>query len=456
MRILPQDLKNKLLQNIQADSTNAKPNLRLIATQASMNTLISEDIHKGISPNFGDVAVRQLEGEKSPSLAYAICIDNGIANVYKRDFPTDLEKPWIKQWELGSAKEVAIEYNGIWTLDSKKKWYYLKTEEYPYVFYTDNSNTLWVQYWNYTATKFQLATGVSQISACRAWQSSDDLNLNQGLVIGYLKGGIVYYRAFCTGQDGVSLWETEREVTTLGTGNTSLCVFRTNDFRVGFITENCGEICYTLSKRTYAGQSVRPESVYSEIAGCEIIYTPIQYLSAFVGDESTKIFVPKNDCSIEYYKEKPVLEIIETKRIDPQTFEMTFNFSLVERNPLEKYLSISPQAEISEIVISENKITLTTVDELSKNMTVEITILENSSLRYLCPETSFLLVPTFTARFPPEAIEDDSPSISVNFIVLKLENKQVHYSTNLYVENLSLTSTLNCSVLATQVGGVPI
>ena len=63
MRILPQDLKNKLLQNIQADSTNAKPNLRLIATQASMNTLISEDIHKGISPNFGDVAVRQLEGE---------------------------------------------------------------------------------------------------------------------------------------------------------------------------------------------------------------------------------------------------------------------------------------------------------------------------------------------------------------------------------------------------------
>ena len=165
MRILPQDLKNKLLQNIQADSTNAKPNLRLIATQASMNTLISEDIHKDIPPNFGDVAIRQLEGEKTPSLAYSICIDNGIANIYKRDFPTDLENPWIKQWKLGSAKEVAIEYNGIWTLDSKKKWYYLKTEEYPYVFYVDNSNNLFVQYWNDSNTKFQLATGVSQISA---------------------------------------------------------------------------------------------------------------------------------------------------------------------------------------------------------------------------------------------------------------------------------------------------
>lgn len=456
MRILPQSLKEKLLENIQADSTNAKPNLRLIATQASMNTLISEDIHKNIPPNFGDVAIRQLEGEKTPSLAYAICIDNGIANIYKRDFPTDLENPWIKQWELGSAKEVAIEFNGIWTLNSKKKWYYLKTEEYPYVFYIDNSNILWVQYWNDTATKFQLATGVTQISACRAWQSSDDTSLDQGLIIGYLKGGIVYYRAFCTGQDGISLWETEREVTALGTGNTSICVFRTNDFRVGFITENSGQICYTLSKRTYAGQSVRPESVYSEIAGCEIIYTPIQYLSAFVGDESTTSFVPTNDCSIEYYKQKPVLKVIETNRINPQTFEITFNFNLIERNLLEKYISISPQAEISEIVISYNKITVTTVNELSKNMTVEITLLENSSLRYISTETSFLLVPTFTARFPPEAIEDDNPSINVSYTVSLLENKQVIYSTNFYVENISLTATLTCSVLATQVGSLPI
>jgi len=456
MRILPQNLKEKLLQNIQADSTNAKPNLRLIATQASMNTLISEDIHKGIPPNFGDVTIRQLEGEKTPSIAYAICIDSGIANVYKRNFPTDFEKPWIKQWEIGSAKEVAIEYNGIWTLDSKKKWYYLKTEEYPYVFYVDNSNILWVQYWNDSTTKLQLATGVTQISACRAWQSSDDLTLDQGLIISYVKGGIVYYRVFCTGQDGISLWETEREVTALGTGNTTLCVFRTNDFRVGFITENTGEIRYTLSKRTYAGQSVRPESVYSEIAGCEIIYTPIQYLSAFVADESTTSFVPTNDCAIEYYKQKPEFKVMATKRIDPQTFEITLNYSLFKKNSLDKLLSISPQTEISEIVVSDKKITVKTVKAISKNMTVEISLLANSSLRYLGNETSFLLVPTFTARFAPEAIEDDKPSIRVNYSVEKLENKQVIYSTNFYVENLSLVATLVCSVSAKQVGSLPI
>lgn len=451
MRFLPQDLKNKLLQNIQADSTNAKPNLRLIATQSSANTLISEDIHKDIPANFGDVAVRQLEGENTPSVAYAICIDNGIANVYKRDFPTDLEKPWIKQWELSPAKEVAIEYNGIWTLDSKKKWYYLKTEEYPFVFYVDSSNNLYVQYWNNSATRTQLATGVSQISACRAWQSSDDLNLDQGLIISYIKSGKVYYRAFCN-----NIWETEREVTPLGNGNTSLCVFRTNDFRVGFITENNGQIIYTLSKRNYAGQSVRPESVYSEISGCEITYTPIKYLTAYVGNESITSFIPTNDCVIEYYKQKPELKVLATKRIGLRTFEITLNCSLLEKNSLDKYISISPQTEISEIVVSGKKITVTTVNVLSKNMTVEISLLPNSSLRYIDAETSFLLVPVFIARFPPEAIEDDKPSIKVNYLVEKLENKQVHYLSNACIENLSLKSMLSCTVSATQVGGVPI
>lgn len=451
MRFLPQDLKNKLLQNIQADSTNAKPNLRLIATQSSANTLISEDIHKNTPSNYGDVTIRQLEGENTPSVAYAICIDNGIANVYKRDFPTDLEKPWTKQWEIGSAKEVAIEYNGEWCLDSKKKWYYLKTEEYPFVFYVDSSNNLYVQYWNDSATRTQLSTGVSQISACRAWQSSDDLNLDQGLIIGYIKSGKVYYRAICN-----NIWETEREVTPLGTGNTSLCVFRTNDFRVGFITENNGQISYTLSKRNYAGQSVRPESVYSEIAGCEIIYTPIKYLTAYVSDESITSFMPTNGCAIEYYKQKPELKVLATKRIDLRTFEITLNCSLLEKNSLDKYISISPQTEIPEIVVSGKKIKVATVNELSKNMTVEISLLPNSSLRYLANETSFLLVPAFMARFPPEAIEDDKPSIKVNYLVEKLENKQVHYLSNAYIENLSLKSTLTCTVSATQVGSLPI
>ncbi len=449
MRYLPQELKNKLLQNIQADSTNSKPNLRLIATQASCNTLISEDIHKDIPANFGDVAIRQIEGENTPSVAYAICIDNGISNIYRRDFPTDLEKPWVKQWLLGNAKEVAIEYNGEWCLDEKKKWYYLRTEEYPFVFYIDNSNNLFVQHWYDSTTKTQLAAGVSQISACRGWQSHDDVSLDQGLIIGYIKSGKVYYRAFCN-----NIWETEREVTPLGIGNTSLCVFRTNDFRVGFITENNGEITYTLSKRTYAGQSVRPETAYAEVNKCEIKYIPIKYLYAYVQDETLVTDTPTSNCVIEYYKERPALEVILTKRTDSVSYEATFSYPLVDKG--FKGLTITPQTEITDIAVSGNKMSFKTIDALSKNIAVEVTVLGSSGLFFKPPDTSYLSVSETIIRFSPEAIEADNETVISSLIIKTFSAKQVIYSDNTYIEDFNLRTNIECTLSAIKVGEQPV
>jgi len=51
-------------------------------------------------------------------------------------------------------------------------------------------------------------------------------------------------------------------VTTLGTGNTTLSVIRTTDFRIGFLTQNNGNMLLTLTHRNYAGMSVRPETVH--------------------------------------------------------------------------------------------------------------------------------------------------------------------------------------------------
>ncbi len=449
MRYLPQELKNKLLQNIQTDSTNAKPNLRLIATQASCNTLISEDIHKSVPANFGDIAIRQLDGENTPSVAYAICIDNGIANIYRRDFPTDLEKPWVKQWSLGSTKEVAIEYNGEWCLDAKKKWHYLRTEEYPYVFYVDNSNNLFVQHWCDSTTKTQLTTGVSQISACRGWQSHDDVSLDQGLIISYIKSGKVYYRAFCN-----NIWETERDVTPLGIGNTSLCVFRTNDFRVGFITENNGQITYTLSKRTYAGQSVRPETAYVEVNKCEIKYTPIKYLYAYVQDETLVTDTPTSNCVIEYYKERPALEVISTKRIDNVGYEVICSFSLLDRGL--KGLTITPKTEITDIIVNDNKLSFKTTDALSKNIAVEVTVPDSSGLFYKPPDTSYLSVSETTIRFSPEAIEADNETIISSLIIKIFSAKQVIYSDNTCVEDFSLRTNIECTLSAIKVGEQPV
>lgn len=262
MRSIPVALKEKLLNRFKVENTNSMAKLRVVATQTSINSLLSEPIHEDISPAFGDVAVRQMAGEAGLSLAYAICLDEGIANIYRRKFPAGLEYPWEHQWTLGSAADVAIEFNGVWKMNAAKEWYYLQTEEYPYIFYVRNGN-LYVQFWKNDNTATLLATGVSQISACKGWQSSVDRDLDQGLVVGYLKGDSVYYRAFCCQDNGSYVWEPEHEVATLGSGNSTLSVIRTNDFRIGFLTQNGGRMRLALTHRNYAGMSVRPETVHA-------------------------------------------------------------------------------------------------------------------------------------------------------------------------------------------------
>jgi hypothetical protein len=261
MRSIPTALKEKLANRFKVENTDSMAKLRVVATQTSVNSLLSEPIHEDIAPSLGDVAVRQTAGESDLSLAYAICLDGGVAKVYKRKLPAGMEYPWEYQWTLGAATDVAIEFNGVWKMNAEKEWYYLQTEEYPYVFYVRNGN-LYVQVWLYSDNASLLATGVSQISACKGWQSSVEPDLDQGLIIGYLKNGSVYYRALCCQDNGSYVWEAEHEVSTLGTGNTTLSVIRTNDFRIGFLTQNNGRMLLALTHRNYAGMSVRPETVH--------------------------------------------------------------------------------------------------------------------------------------------------------------------------------------------------
>ena len=261
MRSIPAALKEKLLNRFKSSDTDSEPNMRIVATQISINTLLTEPIHEEIRYAVGDVAIRQTEEDETPALAYAICLDNGTAKLYLRNFPTEIEYKWEYLWTFGTAQDVAIEYNGSWQMDVGYKWYYLQTEKYPYIF-TVESGKLYVQHWDDVSTRTLLAENVSQISSCKGWQNSIDKSMDQGMIIGYIKSGMVYYRTYCCQSEGNYAWESEKKVEELGNGNTTLSVIRTNDFRVGFLTENRGNIMLALSTRCYAGMSVRPESLH--------------------------------------------------------------------------------------------------------------------------------------------------------------------------------------------------
>ena len=271
MKTIPINLKRKLAEQFKASSTGSEPRIRLVATQMAINTLLSEIIHEDIPAAFGDVTIRQLPGELRASLSYAVCVDDGVATIYKRDFPADEDHDWEYVWTFGNATDAAIEFQGTWKMSESGEWCYLETEQYPYIFTLESGN-LYVQHWQDTSTRLLLAEGVSQIAACKGWQNPVDPALDQGLVIGYLKNGEVKYRSYCCIAEDSYAWENERSVSTLGSGNSSLAVFRTNDYRLGFLTEKSGQMYMSISERTYAGMTVNPETAVVEETGYFYMY----------------------------------------------------------------------------------------------------------------------------------------------------------------------------------------
>lgn len=315
MRSVPATLKAKLLDRVKSDSTANAPNLRIVATQSSVNTLLSEPIHEDVPPGLGDVTIRQMPGEREISLAYAICLENGRADIYQRKLPASMDYKWEFLSQYGPAEDVAIEFDGTWTMDPRKGWYFLQTEEYPYIFTVEGGN-LYVQYWNDPSTRALLAEQVSQISACKGWKNSIDLNLDQGLLIGYLRDGQVFYRALCTQPDGSKVWEAERQVEALGSGNTTLAVVRTNDFRVGFLTEQTGgAIRLVLTHRTWAGMSVRPETVHVHVKPSFLFFEPYKHI-LYAKREHGQVGIAKPYFNFDESPETPEIAITKVERLN--------------------------------------------------------------------------------------------------------------------------------------------
>ncbi len=413
MRSIPTALKEKLANRFKVENTDSLAKLRVVATQTSVNSLLSEPIHEDIAPEFGDVAVRQTVGESDLSLAYAICLDDGIAQVYKRKFPACLEYPWEYLWTLGTATDVAIEFNGVWKMNAEKEWYYLQTEEYPYIFYVRDEN-LYVQVWRDSDNAVLLATDVSQISACKGWQSSVEQELDQGLIIGYLKSGSVYYRALCCQENGSYVWEAEHEVTPLGTGNTTLSVVRTNDFRIGFLTQNNGRMLLALTHRNYAGMSVRPETVHINASNVKMWISDINQM-----DTLSKEYASGNTAYPYALLDEPGTEEISVSSVEKLNREMGFvcygfkihltkplNGSIDAGFPSKCTLSISGVTITSASYDSaEQSLVLYTSTDIRRTVAVTITMPEYRSLWYYKLGAQRWFLPTLSTVAAAEAMD---------------------------------------------------
>lgn len=223
---------------------------------------------------------------------YRIYIKNGITYVDTLKVIDPLSKQaWYQSYIVGLAMDASIESNGIWTKDEINKKYNFTTEEYPYIFWVDNNNVLYCQIWNDTDTKVQLATDVVKISTLRGWKNVFFWNHDQGLIVAYIKSdGKVYYRNYCKQPpDQPAIWETERQISNLPNPAQDISLFRTNDYRVGFMA-NCNGITYwTLTERDWAGMSIPIERVTASPATVETLFQQIFYINTYEPNESINV-----------------------------------------------------------------------------------------------------------------------------------------------------------------------
>lgn len=226
-----------------------------------------------------DIALRRTAEEREPSWIYAIGIDDGEAMVKARPHSDVAATAWEPQLAIGESKEAAIEFDGLWELKDSGQWWF-NTDNDPWIFTVNTAGVLSGQLWDDVSTNIQLATDVSKISAVMGWRNPVYTDLDQGMIIAYIKtDGLVHYRNYCVQQKDIISkgWEKERQLEEFTGVASSLTAFRTNDYRVGFaIVDDNGDSTNILSVRNWAGMGITPEK-FSVRAEAKVDLIPVTY-----------------------------------------------------------------------------------------------------------------------------------------------------------------------------------
>ena len=425
MRPIPAAMRLKLLARFKAASTGAEPKIKIIATQTAVNTLMSEPIHENVAADFGDVTFRQTAGEKEISVAYAICIHEGVASVYQRALPASMDAVWEFVFTLGEADDVAIEFDGQWELDPSNQWYILRTEQFPYIFFV-RDGFLYVQHWRDEESRMMFPFSASQISACRGWQNSIDRTQDQGLICGFIHtteliDREVMYVSLCEEGSG-KVWRSW-SVDELGEENETLAVFRTNDYRVGFLTENNGEIKLALSSRNYVGGSVRAETMHAA-SRASFEFWPLGeqkgFERAYVKGQTTAPFF-----LLDSVPASPEIALVSAEKINRSDsyycygVKLTFDHDLfgeidaafiAEAKVSYTEGTTTKSAAVTSGAISGRTISLYFSVDIRRVNPITVTTPVTRLLKYKRVQNMYWFFPSFTASLAEEAVEKDGYS----------------------------------------------
>lgn len=281
MRSLPTSLQRKLSQQMQTIYNDADPRMQVVIARARAEVVdytywTVETIRE--TSGLGDVSVapRRFRPYGPPNRIYGIYVHNGEVKTMIREYPDKLKDGWQDQFSLGAGSSVAIAFDGRW--ERYRKLWRLVTEEKPWLFWVDDNNVLWRQYWDDASTKIQLDTGVTRVRAIRAWKNVNLPAHDQGIVVGYIKtDGTVWYRNYCQQADYSYVWESPRQLTDFTSTAVNLNLFLSNDYRMGFVIEDSThQVHWFVTPRNWAGMALEQDKI-AVTAKADVVFTEVTH-----------------------------------------------------------------------------------------------------------------------------------------------------------------------------------
>lgn len=430
MRSIPPELLNRIKKKWQVPAENADPKLKVMLSRGFINELFQVfTIQEGSTLEDVDVTVKRTDTSNEPAEAFALALDNGTATVKSKPLPYDDQLPWIDEFTAATGvSAVAIEFDGYWYRDPGLVRFNFVTEDYPWLFYVQGG-TLMARYWQDAA--FVLSTDVVKVASIRGWIPANGVSTNdQGLIVAYIKtDGNMYYRSYCL-QPGLNkLWELERQVTAFTGSISNLALFRTNDYRVGFMAEIAGDIWWTVTNRNYANMAIEPHFVSAGITDVKVNIIPITFTDTYL---EHKISVGVNDVKVCFSPEI-YPQVISISNPDEFTIEIETDLPLYgDLTGLQSYFIVTDSTGTQFSVLSTMKyeeriiLTLNNFSSASGNMTVVL----NEQVIFSQVEGGCMMELTVNETFtpeltPPEGYSDHNISVGITDVLVDF--KKIDY-----------------------------
>ncbi len=369
MRHTTTSLNEKLKSSQQTPANKADPKMSIQVSRAKVTVMDSdywtvETIRE--KTNLGDIGVapRRFTPYGQPNRIYEIHVDNGTIGTSIREYPDTFKDGWKNQFTLGTGSSVALAFDGNW--QRYRSAWRLVTEEKPWIFWVDSGGDLWRQLWDDASTLSRLDSNVTYVRAIRAWRNLYSSELDQGIVVAYIKtDGTVWYRNYCRQADGTTTWEVARQIPSVSNA-VHLNLFLTNDYRVGFCIEKSSkEIQWIITQRNWAGMALIPENIQASLVLTEIKLIPIAYSNQNIMERinSSIKFNKVNFCPTDVIINFSP-SIIRAKRMDSHLIEIEYDTELYEVPNCPESFTISNNSIVEVSKLDTRTLRLTTANTL--------------------------------------------------------------------------------------------